>query len=96
MEATKEQRAVARQLKVFPIILSSRRGGCPAFGDHARVTAHSECDPLPASSSISDLQGNRLTIPTNDEYSVPQLRMVLRESAIILGREIPLQEWERL
>lgn len=39
---------------------------------------------------------NRLTIPTNDEYSVPQLRMILRESVIILGRDISLEEWERL
>jgi hypothetical protein len=38
----------------------------------------------------------RLTIPFNDEYSVPQLRMMLRETAIILGREITLAEWERL
>jgi hypothetical protein len=36
---------------------------------------------------------SRLTIPTNEEYSVPQLRMMLRESAIILGREISLDEW---
>lgn len=39
---------------------------------------------------------NRLTIPSNEEYSVPQLRMMLRETAIILGREIYLAEWERL
>jgi len=37
---------------------------------------------------------NRLTIPSNDEYSVPQLNMMLREAESILGREIPLQEWE--
>ena len=41
-------------------------------------------------------QANRLTIPSNEEYSVPQLKMILHEVAIILGREIPLQEWERL
>jgi hypothetical protein len=39
---------------------------------------------------------NRLTIPANEEYSVPQLRMMLREVALILGREIELEEWERL
>jgi len=38
----------------------------------------------------------RLTIPSNEEYSVPQLRMMLRETAIILGRDISLVEWERL
>ncbi len=39
---------------------------------------------------------NRLTIPSNEDYSVPQLRMMLRETATILGREISLAEWERL
>ena len=39
---------------------------------------------------------NRLTIPSNEEYSVPQLKMMLHDVAVILGREIPLQEWERL
>lgn len=39
---------------------------------------------------------NRLTIPSNEEYSVPQLKMMLHEVAVILGRGIPLQEWEKL
>ena len=39
---------------------------------------------------------NRLTIPSNEEYSVPQLRMMLRETGLILGREIPLAEWDQL
>ena len=38
----------------------------------------------------------RLTIPSDEEYSVPQLRMMLRETAIILGREITLAEWDQL
>ena len=38
---------------------------------------------------------NRLTIPSNEEYSVPQLKMMLREAGLILGREISIQEWER-
>jgi hypothetical protein len=38
---------------------------------------------------------NRLTIPSNEEFSVPQLRMMLREAGEILGREIAQQEWER-
>jgi hypothetical protein len=29
-------------------------------------------------------------------FSVPQLRILLRESAFIPGREISLDEWERL
>ncbi len=39
---------------------------------------------------------NRLAIPSNEEYSVPQLRMMLREASLILGREIAREEWERL
>jgi hypothetical protein len=39
---------------------------------------------------------NRLTIPSNEEDSVPQLKMMLREAAAILGREITLEEWDRL
>jgi hypothetical protein len=37
---------------------------------------------------------SRLTIPSNEEYSVPQLKMMLREAGVILDREISLQEWE--
>jgi hypothetical protein len=39
---------------------------------------------------------HRLTIPSNAEYSVPQLRMMLDEVAQIIGRVIPLEEWEQL
>jgi hypothetical protein len=39
---------------------------------------------------------HRLTIPSNDEYSVPQLRMMLREVEVILEREITLEEWNSL
>jgi hypothetical protein len=41
-------------------------------------------------------QEHRLTIPSNEEYSVPQVKMMLREAAAILGREIGLEEWNRL
>lgn len=41
-------------------------------------------------------QENRLTIPSNEEYSVPQLKMMLREAGVILKREIALEEWTRL
>ena len=41
-------------------------------------------------------QQNRLTIPTNDEYSVPQLRMMIRETEALLGREVSADEWNRL
>jgi len=39
---------------------------------------------------------HRLAIPTNAEYSVPQLRVVLREVEEVLGREISTGEWEGL
>jgi len=39
---------------------------------------------------------NRLTVPSNSEYSVPQLKMMLREAAEILGREIAVDEWNSL
>lgn len=39
---------------------------------------------------------HRLAIANNSEYSVPQLRMMLREAEIILGREVLLAEWVRL
>lgn len=39
---------------------------------------------------------HRLAIPSNAEYSVPQLRVMLREVETILGREIGLAEWDRL
>ena len=38
----------------------------------------------------------RLAIPSNDEYSVPQLRMMLREVEQITGRQISAEDWNRL
>jgi hypothetical protein len=35
----------------------------------------------------------RLAIPSNAEYSVPQLRMLIREVETILGRAISLEDW---
>lgn len=39
---------------------------------------------------------SRLTIPSNEEYSVPQLRLMIREASELLGRKITLGEWNRL
>ena len=39
---------------------------------------------------------HRLTLPSNDEYSVPQLRMMMREVEAILGRRIGPDEWARV
>ncbi|WP_426561519.1 type II toxin-antitoxin system HicA family toxin [Dapis sp. BLCC M172] len=39
---------------------------------------------------------NRLTIPSNDEYSVAQLRMMIREVEEIIARPLSLDEWVNL
>ena len=39
---------------------------------------------------------HRLAVPSNQEYSVPQLQMMLREVKEILGRAVPREEWNRL
>ena len=41
-------------------------------------------------------ENHRLTIPSNREYSVAQLRMMLREPEAIIDREIAAEEWESL
>jgi hypothetical protein len=41
-------------------------------------------------------QKHRLAIPSNAEYSVPQLREMLREVERILARRISPDEWNRL
>lgn len=41
---------------------------------------------------------HRLTIPSNAEYSVGQVRLILmiREVEVVLGRPISLDEWAKL
>jgi hypothetical protein len=39
---------------------------------------------------------HRLAIPSNAEYSVPQLRMLLQEVEEIIDREVTVEEWTRL
>ena len=41
-------------------------------------------------------QKYRLTIPSNDEYSVPQLKMMVKEIGEIIQREVSLDEWLNL
>ncbi len=41
-------------------------------------------------------QEHRLAIPSNSQYSVPQLRMLIREVEAILDSEITLDFWNRL
>jgi len=37
-----------------------------------------------------------LTIPSNDEYSVPQLKMIIKELEKLIEKIITLEEWEEL
>ena len=39
---------------------------------------------------------HRQTIPTNHEYSVPQIRMLLRQVESILARRVCVDEWNSL
>jgi predicted RNA binding protein YcfA (HicA-like mRNA interferase family) len=38
----------------------------------------------------------RQTIPSNVEFSVPQLKMLLRQVEVILERKISPDEWDKL
>jgi hypothetical protein len=38
----------------------------------------------------------RLAIPSNNEFSIPLLRMMIREVEAIIEREITTEEWNRL
>ena len=39
---------------------------------------------------------NRQTIPANPEYSVPQIRMLVRQVEEIIERKINLDDWQSL
>ena len=39
---------------------------------------------------------HRLAIPSNTEYSIPQLRFMIREIENIIGRTISADEWNHL
>ena len=39
---------------------------------------------------------HRQTIPTNSEYSVPQIRLLLRQVESILEHPVSLKEWNSL
>jgi hypothetical protein len=39
---------------------------------------------------------HRQTVPSNSEFSVPQIRLLLRQIESILGRSIALDEWDSL
>ena len=46
--------------------------------------------------AVMFLGGHKQVIPRNHEYSVPQLKMLIRQVAEKLGREISAEEWETL
>jgi len=37
-----------------------------------------------------------LTLPSNTEYSVPQIKMLLNEIEVGIKRKISLEEWQKL
>jgi len=39
-------------------------------------------------------EGHRLSIPSNSEYSVPQLKMMIREVESIIGCCVSVDEWD--
>jgi len=39
---------------------------------------------------------HRLAIPSNAEYSVPKLPMILREVEQIITRQISVEDWDHL
>ena len=41
-------------------------------------------------------EGHRMSVPSNAEYSVPQLRLMLKEVQDIIGRLVSADEWNRL
>ena len=41
-------------------------------------------------------ENHRLSVPSNTEYSVPQLRMMLKEVEGITGRAVTADEWSKL
>jgi len=42
------------------------------------------------------LNGRRQTIPSNSEYSVPQIKMLMKQIESRIGHQISLEEWEAL
>jgi len=42
------------------------------------------------------LNKQRQILPSNAEYSIPQVRVLLRQVEKILGREVPTNEWDLL
>ena len=41
-------------------------------------------------------KNHRLSIPSNSEYSIPQLRMMIRETEAIINQTIAPKKWNNL
>ena len=39
---------------------------------------------------------HRQTIPSNSEYSVPQIKMLVRQVETIVSRRVSIEEWDTL
>ena len=53
--------------------------------------------PFPAGShEYMTLKERRQTIPSNSEYSVPQINMMMKQIESRVGHQISLEEWEAL
>jgi hypothetical protein len=37
-----------------------------------------------------------LTLPNNTEYSVPQIKMLLKEIEVGIKKKVPLEDWQKL
>ena len=42
------------------------------------------------------LTNHRLAIPSNEDYSVSQVKFMLKEVESILGRKVLIEEWDSL
>lgn len=53
--------------------------------------------PFPGSRHAFMVYGqHRLSIPSNSEYSIPQLKMMISEVQEIIGRALYPEEWDQL
>ena len=41
-------------------------------------------------------KNHRLAVPSNKEYSIPQLKMMIKEIERIIGRTISSDDWDKL
>ena len=39
---------------------------------------------------------HRLNVPSNEEYSIPQLKMMIKEVELIIERQLTADEWGKL